>query len=54
MHHIQRIKLLPGPGVDARLLAQFREARDGKVRGRGQQLIVGLVSDWEPFRGAVG
>src|SRR5216684_2695795 len=54
MHHIQRIKLLPGPVVDARLLAELREAGDGAVSCRGQEIVVGFVSDWQPLRGAVG
>src|ERR1700730_16409713 len=54
MDHVQGVKLLPGPIVDSRFVAQLREARYSAVRGRGQQLIVSLVAYGQPLRGALG
>src|SRR6202140_4666832 len=49
MHHIEGVKLFPGPVIGTRFVAQVRELRYGTVRGRNKKRVVGFVSYWQPL-----
>src|SRR5260370_15481846 len=54
MEHVQGVKALPRPIIDAIALALFGQIGYGKVGSRGEELVIVFISGGQPLRGTIG